>query len=147
MRRDQREPQRRREGRRFIPRRKVCIFCVDHVRHIDYKDVGRLNRYLSDRAKIERSRKTGTCAKHQRGLALAIKRARHLSMLPFIPSYVQSFIPERIKVIEQEVIAEVEVPVEVEKEVVTEVEVPVEVEKEVVTEVEVEKIIEGDKPS
>ena len=99
MRREKKEPQRR-EGRRFIARRKVCIFCVDHIRHIDYKDIGRLNRYLSDRAKIERSRKTGTCAKHQRALALAIKRARHLALLPFIPSYIQSFALERIRVVE-----------------------------------------------
>ncbi|MBI4200062.1 MAG: 30S ribosomal protein S18 [Chloroflexi bacterium] len=75
---------RRREGRpRFYTRRRVCAFCVDKVRVIDYKDVGRLRRYLSDRVKIESRRKSGTCSKHQRGLALALKRARHLAMLPF----------------------------------------------------------------
>ena len=78
---------RRREGRRprYQPRRKGCPFCVDRVRLIDYKDVGRLRRFLSDRAKIEPRRKTGVCASHQRRLAEAIKRARHLALLPFDP--------------------------------------------------------------
>ena len=76
----------RREGRfRFYHRRRVCAFCVDKVETIDYKDTSRLRRFLSDRAKIESRRKTGTCAKHQRGLSLALKRARHLAMLPFTP--------------------------------------------------------------
>jgi small subunit ribosomal protein S18 len=58
---------------------------VDHVKSIDYKDVDRLRRYVSDRAKIEPPRKTGVCAKHQRALSTAIKRARHLALLPFVP--------------------------------------------------------------
>lgn len=72
-------------GRRryFPPRRRVCAFCVEKVRHIDYKDIPRLRRYISDRAKIDPRRRTGTCAKHQRILATAIKRARHLALLPF----------------------------------------------------------------
>jgi small subunit ribosomal protein S18 len=72
-------------GRRryFPPRRRVCAFCVEKVKHIDYKDVPRLRRYISDRAKIDPRRRTGTCAKHQRILSNAIKRARHLALLPF----------------------------------------------------------------
>ena len=74
---------------RYAPRRRVCSFCVEHIKHIDYKDVDRLRRYLSDRAKIEPTRKSGVCAKHQRALSNAIKRARHLAMLPFVP--IQSY--------------------------------------------------------
>ena len=70
-------------GRDFRSRRKVCAFCVDHVREIDYKDVARLRRYISDRAKIEPRRKTGTCAKHQRRLTVALKNARHMALLPY----------------------------------------------------------------
>ena len=61
---------------KYTPRRKVCQFCVEKVSHIDYKDLMRLRRFLSDRAKIEPRRKTGTCAKHQRRLSIALKRAR-----------------------------------------------------------------------
>jgi len=71
-------------GDRFVPRRRVCGFCVDKVEHIDYKDVARLRKYLSDRAKIEPRRKTGTCARHQRALSVALKRARHMALLPYI---------------------------------------------------------------
>ena len=79
---------RRRGGRdRFVPRRKVCAFCVDHVDEIDYKDAGRLRRYLSDRGKIEPRRKTGTCAKHQRALTTALKRARHVALLPYVSAH------------------------------------------------------------
>ena len=63
-------------GRKFTPRRKVCQFCVDKIKEVDYKDLMRLRRFLSDRAKIEPRRKTGTCAKHQRRLSTALKRAR-----------------------------------------------------------------------
>jgi len=81
-----RPPFRRRPGRpRYFARRKVCRFCVDHVKYIDYKKVEAFRRYLTDRYKIEARRKTGVCAKHQRGLATAIKRARHLAMVPFSP--------------------------------------------------------------
>ncbi|WP_416200957.1 MAG: 30S ribosomal protein S18 [Thermocaproicibacter melissae] len=64
-------------------RRKVCSFCVDKVETIDYKDVAKLRRYISERAKILPRRVTGTCAHHQRQLTVAIKRARHLALLPF----------------------------------------------------------------
>ncbi len=65
-------------------RKKVCSFCVDRVYHIDYKDVPRLRRYLSERGKIVPRRVTGTCARHQRQLTVAIKRARHIAFLPFV---------------------------------------------------------------
>jgi small subunit ribosomal protein S18 len=73
-----------RSRERYMPRRKVCAFCVDKVQEIDYKDVNRLKRYLSERAKIEPRRKTGTCARHQRALSVALKRARHMALLPFV---------------------------------------------------------------
>ena len=65
-------------------RKKVCAFCMDKIEHIDYKDVPRLRRYLSDRAKIIPRRVTGTCARHQRQLTVAVKRARHLAFLPYV---------------------------------------------------------------
>jgi len=75
---------------RYAPRRRVCEFCVQHAKSIDYKEVDRLRRYISDRAKIEPPRKTGVCARHQRMLTTAIKRARHLAMLPFVPGHIIS---------------------------------------------------------
>ncbi len=74
-------PERQRSGGRR--RRKVCAFCVDKVECIDYKDVAKLKRYMSERGKILPRRMTGTCAKHQRQLTEAIKRARHVALLPF----------------------------------------------------------------
>lgn len=65
-------------------RKKVCAFCVDKIHDIDYKDIPRLRRYLSDRGKIVPRRVTGTCARHQRQLTTAIKRARHLAFLPYV---------------------------------------------------------------
>ena len=64
-------------------RKKVCAFCVDKVESIDYKDVAKLRRFISERAKILPRRVTVTCARHQRELTVAIKRARHLALLPF----------------------------------------------------------------
>ena len=81
-------PRRRGGGGRF-GRRRVCSFCVDKVESIDYKETGRLRRYVSDRAKIEPRRKTGTCAKHQRMLTMALKRARHMALLPFTAQHIQ----------------------------------------------------------
>ena len=72
---------RRPRGRR--PRRKVCQFCVDKVEHIDYKEIARLRRYINERGKILPRRMSGTCAKHQRQLSIAIKRARHIALLPY----------------------------------------------------------------
>ncbi len=65
-------------------RRKVCAFCVDKVECIDYKDVNKLQKFTSERAKILPRRVTGTCAKHQRELTTAIKRARQVALLPYI---------------------------------------------------------------
>ena len=71
---------RRGGGRR---RKKVCVFCgKDNV--IDYKDINKLKRYISERGKILPRRITGNCAKHQRALTVAIKRARHLAMMPYV---------------------------------------------------------------
>lgn len=64
-------------------RRKSCQFCIDKAEHIDYKDVAKLRRYLTERGKIVPRRMSGNCAKHQRQLTIAIKRARHIAMLPF----------------------------------------------------------------
>ena len=76
--RAERRPSGMRKGRK-----KVCSFCVDKVEVIDYKDCAKLRRYTSERAKILPRRVTGTCARHQRDLTIAIKRARHLALLPF----------------------------------------------------------------
>ena len=65
-------------------RRKVCSFCVDKITTIDYKDTAKLRRYLSERGKILPRRTTGTCAAHQRQLTIAIKRARHIALLPYV---------------------------------------------------------------
>ena len=72
---------RRDRGRK--PRRKVCSFCVDKVDHIDYKDAAKLRRFTTERGKILPRRISGNCAKHQRQVALAIKRARNIALLPF----------------------------------------------------------------
>ena len=64
-------------------RKKVCTFCVENVGTIDYKDTARLRRFISERAKILPRRVTGTCAHHQRELTVAIKRARHIALLPY----------------------------------------------------------------
>ena len=74
-------------GRR--PRRRVCSFCVEKVQRIDYKDVGRIRRYISERGKIDPRRKSGTCAKHQRMLTAALKRARLMALLPYTAEHVR----------------------------------------------------------
>ena len=76
----QRAPQRQNRNRR----KKVCAFCVDKIDNIDYKDTTRLRKYVSERAKILPRRISGTCAKHQRQLTLAIKRARQVALMPYI---------------------------------------------------------------
>ena len=65
-------------------RKKVCSYCVDKVEHIDYKDTAKLRRYLSERGKILPRRTTCICAAHQRQLTVAIKRARHIALLPYV---------------------------------------------------------------
>jgi small subunit ribosomal protein S18 len=72
-----------RGGRTFIPRSRVCQFCVEKNKLIDYKNVELLRGLISDRGKIRPRRQTGTCARHQREVAVAIKRARHMALLPF----------------------------------------------------------------
>jgi small subunit ribosomal protein S18 len=74
------------EGKKFvkrIPRKKVCAFCVAKANEIDYKDINTLKKYITEGGKILPRRMTGTCAKHQRVLAVAIKRARIADLLPF----------------------------------------------------------------
>ena len=75
--------------RRYVPSRKVCSFCAGKIETIDYKDVEKLRGFISDRAKISPRRRTGTCARHQRILATAIKRARHLALLPYVPIHMR----------------------------------------------------------
>jgi len=72
-----------RRDRSRRPRRKVCSFCVDKVETIDYKDVAKLRRFTTERGKILPRRISGNCAKHQRQVTIAIKRARNIALLPF----------------------------------------------------------------
>ena len=72
---------------RFYHRRLVCQFCADSSQAIDYKDVNTLRRFLTDRARIAPRRRTGACSKHQGAISIAIKRARHLALLPFSPNH------------------------------------------------------------
>ena len=65
-------------------RKKVCQFCADKTERIDYKDVEKLRKYITERGKILPRRITGNCAKHQRALTVAIKRARHISLMPYV---------------------------------------------------------------
>lgn len=73
-------PMKKKLGRR---RKKVCVFCGDKNGVIDYKDVNKLKRYVSERGKILPRRITGNCAKHQRALTVAVKRARHIALMPY----------------------------------------------------------------
>jgi len=75
--------------RRFGRRPKVCAFCGEGIKRIDYKDPEMLKRFLTDRGKIRPRRQTGTCAKHQRALARAVKRARHVALLPFTDEHIR----------------------------------------------------------
>ena len=85
-------PRRRPYGqRRGGRRRRRCYFCAEKVKTIDYKDVSLLRQYLNDRGLIRSRRRTSTCAKHQRMLARAIKRARHLALLPYTAEHVRLF--------------------------------------------------------
>jgi small subunit ribosomal protein S18 len=69
---------------KYIPKRKVCAFCADKVEDISYRDPALLRRYISDRCKIMPRRRSGNCAKHQRALSQAIKRARHIALIPHV---------------------------------------------------------------
>ena len=71
------------QGRRYVARPKLCQFCADKNISIDYKQIDMLRRFVTEEGKIRPRRQTGTCARHQRELAVAIKRARHIALLPF----------------------------------------------------------------
>ncbi len=77
-------------ARRYVQPPRLCYFCVERVT-IDYKNVDLLRRFINDRARIKPRRQTGTCAKHQRRLSVAIKRARHLGLLPFTAEHVRKY--------------------------------------------------------
>ncbi|NIN68967.1 MAG: 30S ribosomal protein S18 [Anaerolineae bacterium] len=79
---------RRRRGFKFR-RKKKCSFCVDKIDAPDYKDAAFLRQYITNRGKIKPRRKSGTCAKHQRRLALAVKRARHIALLPYTAEHIR----------------------------------------------------------
>lgn len=78
-----------RERRKYIPKRKVCPFCVDKSKKIDYKEVEMLRRFISDRGRMEPRHRTGVCAGHQRLLSTALKRARYLSLIPYTAEHVR----------------------------------------------------------
>jgi small subunit ribosomal protein S18 len=71
-------------SRRYISKPKICQFCADKNLQMDYKQVDMLRRFVTEEGKIRSRRQTGTCARHQRNLARAIKRARHIALLPFV---------------------------------------------------------------
>lgn len=77
------KPARPRRAGGFRSRRKVCVFCSEKAKPIDYKDVATLRKYISERGKILPRRITGNCAKHQRALTVAVKRARHIALMPY----------------------------------------------------------------
>jgi len=70
------------------PRRKVCPFCAGKIEMVNYKNPAKLRRFISDRGKIEPRRKTGVCARHQRTLTTAMKRARHLALVPYVSAHI-----------------------------------------------------------
>ena len=72
-------------------KRRICAFCVEKVDNLDYKQYEVLERYLTEHGRIRPRRQTGTCAKHQRRLAIAIKRARHLALLPFTAEHIRKY--------------------------------------------------------
>jgi len=88
---EERHPEERVAARRRYPRSqwRSCFFCKEKVKEIDYQDADFLRRFLTDRGKIKARRQTAVCARHQRQLAVAIKRARHLALLPFTAEHVR----------------------------------------------------------
>ena len=80
---DQERPNRPYQKRRFVARPKFCQFCADKTIKIDYKNTDLLKRFVTEEGKIRPRRQTGTCAKHQRAVASAVKRARHIALLPY----------------------------------------------------------------
>lgn len=79
-------PQERPFQRRYkkFPRKKVCVFCVDKLQEIDYKDTNRLKKFITEKGKILPRRQTGNCATHQRKLSVAVKRARYMALIPYV---------------------------------------------------------------
>jgi small subunit ribosomal protein S18 len=83
-----RDPKKKGEKREKRPmRKKKCKFCLDRVTYVDYKDERRVRRFMTDRGKITPRRITGTCAKHQRMLSAAVKRARLIALVPYVREY------------------------------------------------------------
>ncbi len=82
---------RRPGGPRYSAKKRPCPFCVEKNKIIDYKDFVGLKRFVSDRGKIEPRRRSGACARHQRVIAEAIKRARYLALLPYTPAHIRLF--------------------------------------------------------
>ncbi len=78
-------------GRGRYQRRRFCQFCVDKVDHIDYRDVNLLKRFIADTAQMDSRRRTGTCARHQRRLTIAIKRARFMALLPYTAEHIRLY--------------------------------------------------------
>ena len=78
-------------GRGRFQRRRICAFCVDKVDKIDYKDINLLRRFVSDTGQIDSRRRTGTCARHQRRVTEAIKRARFLALLPYTAEHIRRY--------------------------------------------------------
>ena len=72
-------------------RRRVCAFCADKVDTVDYKDANLLKRFISDQGHIDSRRRTGTCARHQRMVTTAVKRARHLALLPYTAEHIRRY--------------------------------------------------------
>jgi small subunit ribosomal protein S18 len=91
------QTQQRRVIRRPVRRKKVCYFCKNNIDYIDYKDVELLKKFISERGKIIPKRTSGVCAWHQRRLAQAIKRARHMALLPFVILDAKEFFGEEKK--------------------------------------------------
>ncbi len=83
--------QQRRSSGRYSRRRRVCSFCVDKIDYIDYKQPDLLKQYITEHGKIVSRRRSGTCAKHQRRLATAIKRARYLALLPYTAEHIRLY--------------------------------------------------------
>jgi len=87
-----REEGTQRRRRKFTPaRRRRCLLCIDGIDVVDYKQVEFLRNFLTDRGKIKPRHKTGTCGKHQRRLTVAIKRARHLALLPYTAEHIRRY--------------------------------------------------------
>ena len=74
----------KRPSKKQMARKKVCIFCADGVDEVDYKDVAKLRKFITEKGKIVPRRMSGTCAKHQRIVTEAVKRAREMALLPYV---------------------------------------------------------------